>query len=286
MEAMAMRTLVAGGHRLDPKLWLATTIAVMVPWLGAAAPGLSAELVEFPLQQDLSQQPGLRLDGPNASQVARPDGQGLRIRLSADRSDRAGVGVATKFRLAGDFEATLTFEILAIEEQAPPEGAGVAMLLTFEKPVTGGAAISRLRKAKQEVFGASRITPGADGKDRYKTQNVPATGMQGKLRLVRTGPTLKYLIAEGSDEFREINSAEVGTEDVTDLRAQVRTAGKAASVDARLIHWAIQADALPNRPTLKPVVSSGWGWLVGTMFVLLVLGLGGGAGFYFWKQRA
>lgn len=97
---------------------------------------------------------------------------------------------------------------------------------------------------------------------------------------------LKYLVAEGTGEFREIHSADVGTEAITELRAQVRTGQQPASADVRLIRWSIHADSLPDRPTIRPIARHSWTWLILTVVVLLLLGLGGGTGYYFWKQRS
>jgi hypothetical protein len=264
---------------------LAMVGTVLVYLLAAGGAGALAEQFEFGFQQEVRDHPALRLSGPNAQQVARADGRGLRIALPTDRSDLNGVGVDTRFRVGGDFEITLEYEIVSLPKEAPAEGCGVALLLKFEKPSTGRAMLTRLRKGAAEVFGASRIVPGKGGKDRYQTQNVPATGLRGKLRLARSGSTLKYLVAEGPDEFREIHSVDVGTEDVTELRAQVRTGHKPASADVRLVHWSIHADSLPDRPTIKPTVQHKWTWLFWTVFATLLLGLGGGTAFYFWKQR-
>ena len=251
----------------------------------AGAFGNLAQQVEFGFQQDLSQHPALRLSGPNARQAARADGQGLRINLAADRSELAGVGVDSRFRVAGDFEITLDYDILAVDKVAPIEGAGVALLLRFETSGMGRASITRLRKGEQEVFGASRITPGADGRARYQTENVPATSPRGSLRLVRTGATLKYLVADGTGDFREIHTAEVGTEDVTELRAQGRTGGRPGHADVRLTRLSVRADELPDRPTIRATSRGRWSGRVWSLAAMLLLAVGGGTGFYFWKQR-
>ena len=258
----------------------------VVWWLVAGGAGALPEQFEFGFQQDVADHPALRLSGPNARQVARNDGRGLRIQLAADRSELAGVGVDTRFRVAGDFEITLEYEILALPKESPPQGTGLALLVKFETPATGGASLTRLRKGTADVFGANRIMPGEGGKDRFQTENVPASAQRGKLRLARSGPMLKYLVAEGTGEFREIHSADVGTEAITELRAQVRTGQQPASADVRLVRWSIHADSLPDRPTIRPIARQSWKWLILTVAVLLVLGLGGGTGYYFWKQRA
>lgn len=251
----------------------------------AAEPGRPpSERVEFALRQPMEEGSALRLCGPNARQYAKPDGQGLRITLPASRADRGSVGVEARFYVRGDFEITLACEVLAVDQQAPADGAGASLWLKFASPKAGGASVTRLRKGTKEVFGASRITLGRDGKDRYQTVNVPAAGTRGRLRLVRTGPTLRYLVAEEAGEFQEIHSAEVGTEDVTNLRALAVTGGKPAGADVRLVDWSIQGASLPNRLAVPPSPGGGWGWLVWTAAAVLLLVLGSGTACYFFPE--
>jgi hypothetical protein len=255
--------------------------AMVVVLLAADPPSALPERVEFAFQQDVGEQLALGLTGPNARRLAKSDGQGLRLALLPDRSDCSSVGVETRFHVRGDFEITLAYEVLAVDQEAPADGAGVSLWLKFGSPNAGGASVTRLRKGTKEVFGASRIVLGRDGKDHYQTKNVPANSRRGKLRLVRTGPTLRYLVVEEGSEFQEIHTAEVGTEDVTKLRAVATSGGKPATADVRLLAWSIQGDSLPNPPAIRPRAGNGWGWLVWTVGVVLILGLGSATAYYF-----
>jgi hypothetical protein len=249
--------------------------SIPIHLIAAVASIALAAQFEFQFQQDVAQQPALRLYGPNVRQVAKTDSQGLRLNLPAGRSDRGAVGVESRFQIRGDFEITLGYELLSVPEPAPADGAGVSLWLKFDTPTPNRASLTRLKKGENDVFGASRITVGPKGHDLYQTKNIPAKSTQGKLRLVRTGPTLHFLVTDGTREFREFHSTEVGTEDVTSLRALCQTAGKPAAADVRLIDWTIRAEELPNPSVVQAPEASGWKWVLIGVGGALFLGLGG-----------
>jgi hypothetical protein len=57
--------------------------------------------------------PALGQFGPDAARVIQPAPDGLRIVLRAKRPEPGGVGVTPQFRISGDFEITVGYQLLA-----------------------------------------------------------------------------------------------------------------------------------------------------------------------------
>src|SRR5207248_2553515 len=90
-----------------------------------------------------------RLVGPDAAAVAKPEEQGLRITLAADRPMLQAVGVVLNEPLPGDFEITGTYAIVALDEAAKGMGAGVNLLISPRPNMSKMAKVADFRLAKE-----------------------------------------------------------------------------------------------------------------------------------------
>ncbi|HUT91538.1 MAG TPA: DUF1583 domain-containing protein [Thermoguttaceae bacterium] len=229
--------------------------------------------------------PVLNLFGPNATQVAGSESQGLRITLSANRPDKAAVGVSPRFAISGDFEITVGYEILSADEPPSGVGAGVGIwgqirsdppqamsVACLERPEKGSAFVTQF---------AHERTP--DGKRDFKQKLLAGgAGKKGRLRLARTGSELSFLVAEGEgDTFEELHRVSVRPDDVKPLRITASTNNAACGLSVRLVDLRIRADQLPG--AAKPAETGGWGvWLVA---FLLIIAVGVTGGFLLWLYR-
>src|SRR5262249_12041452 len=152
-------------------------------------------------------------------------------------------------------------------DPAPPLGAGVQLVARFDSLTVAGATVTRTNKPEGPLFGANVIRRGADGQEEFKgLLNTPANEAKGQLRLVRTGTTLPYQLAEGMAGFRPSAAVDVATGDVTAVRCQCYTGFKQVPLDDRLSDLALRADriqrqaaeALPTPPPVETAVSRGW----------------------------
>lgn len=254
--------------------------------------------VNFQFRNGLENQHLLKLFGPNPNQAAKSDAGGLRINLPAERPKLSPVGVESRFGLRGDFEVTLTYELLAASPPPPPIGAGVTLLLRFDRPSAVTVNLTRMRKAASgkgkpdtDTFGAILTTSGPDGKPRYDVVTSPAASGRGQLRMTRSGETLRFLVSDGPGKaFQEIRTLPVGKDDVKVLRAQCGTGEKPGSVDARLVALDVRADQLPTRADQVPnqAAPSTGGGSRSSIWVRLGMGVGvllAGAASCLWLVR-
>lgn len=262
--------------------WLALlAIMLFTCTLGA---GPLQEKIELQLRDGIDQHPEFELWGPNARQLSRTDTRGLRIQLTPGRKQLRGVGVQPRFHIQGDFDITLTYEELVVREPIPTTGSGVNLWLEFDGSTKLTVSLTRLDKKKEKVFGANKITPGDNGKLQYQTVNRPAKHNFGRLRLIRTGAQLQYLVCDGRDsDFTEIRTLEVGTDNVKSMRAICTTGSQKGDVQVRLVSLVIQAESFSNQPTTTTADST-WGkWLLwlGLGFLLVLVSV---LGMLYWKK--
>ncbi len=216
------------------------------PLLPAPPPRELAERIEVPFRDGLDKQPLMRLFGADAQAVTMATEQGMRFTLPAGRNSNNPVGVESQLRLKGDFEITVSYELLGVPAPAPPLGAGVELLVKFDTPNSGRALMSRVQKPEGALFGALYVTVGPNEKDNYNSlARRGAKESKGQLRLVRAGKKLIYQIADGAGGFLVLASKDCGTEDVIAVRVQAATGWQTKSgVDVRFTNLQMRAEQI------------------------------------------
>ena len=187
----------------------------------------------------------IELQGP-ADRV-KLDAEGLRITLPG--TSPAKVSASTRFGAQGDFEITVSFEIVKLEK--PPNDArhGLTMSVALDSQV--GPYIGRKCNADGTAAYIAGLTKGE--KSDWVLLHTEASA--GKMRVVRTGSTLRYFIADGeSDEFRNIREADVGTADVRAVQLVLNNEESAVDAEVVLKTLTVRADKLQG-PGLDAVAS-------------------------------
>jgi hypothetical protein len=113
-------------------------------------------------------------------------------------------------------------------------------------------SLSRFARPKDNVYSACSVRKIGD--QTKVVGNWPkTTAKKGTLRLVRTGATVHFLVAEGdSQEFREIYEEEFGTEDMQTARIAAITGGSSQAVDILWKNLTVRAEGLPGLPSSTP----------------------------------
>src|SRR5207248_9662974 len=121
-------------------------------------------------------------------------------------------------------------------------GAGVALRLWYDAPDTLSTVLQRSKRPVGDLFVAQRTRREADGKEKYlNTRFAKATGPKGSLRMVRAGPRLRFLTAEGGD-FTEVQAIDVGTADVRRVQLVCTTHYTPIALEARFTRLDLRAD--------------------------------------------
>ncbi len=201
--------------------------------------------------------------------------EGLRIAFPLDYpGNRAlGLGWDFPFKVKGDFEFTIRFEILKEPEPALVKGMGTRLSLgvNLETSETHEAAVSHKMYGKDGIFFTTYLnTPTV----KNAIQKFPAKGKAGRLRLVRTGSTIACLAAEGDgNEFTLLKEAPFNQADVRSLFFSTATDGPKAELEVRITDLRIRADSVPNGPTAPVMTARGTSlWLLVLFLLTVVIG--------------
>jgi hypothetical protein len=186
----------------------------------------------------------LKLIGSGVALLVRSETEGLRITVPPDR-DAGPVGVVTRFRIAGDFEITVGYQIIYADRPTTPRGVGFEIFLTTDTPTNEATSFYREVHADgSEVYAVSRMTTIGQGVRAAVPgttfNRIAAAGRSGQLRLTRKGSNLTYSAADASaKDFRQLFQAVLGAEDVTQLRLGVSTGGP-HGIDMRVLDLRIR----------------------------------------------
>jgi hypothetical protein len=284
--------LACPGKTFLARLWMSAL--VLLATLGPGIASLFAQIAgPGPLPKDtpeffLSLKGGaedrqrIELMGPDADQCVKFEPAGLRITLPAGHpGERPSTGINLALPIRGDFEITVNYEVLQEPTAADTGKTGTRMNLAIQldTPKWDVAAIVRkVTETKGTVFNSwqSRWNE-ATGKRQERIDAFPAQASSGRLRLVRTGADIYFLLADGPEkDFVPLQRYLFGAEDVRDVRLVGSTGGPKASLDVRLTDWRIRSESLvgqPAAPPQQPISTKWWkiGGLLGLLLALMVL---------------
>jgi ribosomal protein S27E len=233
--------------------------------------------------------------------------QGLRLRFTGGNGPKQPVGIFWNTKIRGDFTATVRYEILQDDRPEKGGGAGVEMYLTLDTPVTevkkrDGVAYARIMHPGQgPLFTFNYMTNNEKG-GRYSKDPVrePTTtrSKQGALRLGRAGTKLVTSFAEGDQDFRKIDSREIGDVQVLGVRLAGLDGGNAnAELDLRFLTFELVGKSLGAEgktaltPPPSPInlvtdsPSGNWTFWVVLIVIVLAVGLFGMVALLVWLTR-
>ncbi|QDV16991.1 hypothetical protein Pan153_16250 [Gimesia panareensis] len=186
--------------------------------------------------------------GRGTVRLFRPRPEGLLFQLPAGHKLPA-LGVSPRFQIQGDFEITATYEVPAWKDPKAGYGQGPSLYLKLQDANESAVALGRLlRPGKKHVF-STMLSTTVDEKRSYDVQLYDTRVDSGKLKLVREGGMLTFLVTEKSpDEFRELRQVELGTGDVELLRLGAQQSDPDTPVQVLWKDLTIKAAGFPNHP--------------------------------------
>ncbi len=239
-------------------IWLALLGAVVAQTAGAqeVEPALKKKVFQEyrPSLKDGAKNERFQLMGPDADECVKFDDAGLRITLPTEYvGSRPETGIRVDVEIKGDFEITMSFDIL--HEPGPKDKGYARTTLGIRCDAapqeSRDATTSRLRNAKGATQFAGWAPPLLDdaGVKIPRIKYAPTQTKSGRLRLVRVGSELSYYVSEGADaEFNLLTKYAMSTENVSKVRMVGATDGPKASLDVRITDLVIRAESFPDPP--------------------------------------
>lgn len=196
------------------------------------------------------------LDGLDPADCVNVEPEGLRMTFPTGHAGkRMGTGLATTFPVRGDFEITMSYEI--VKEPKPADaGDGTALYLwaDLNKPTMNRAMLSRADWPGPMFTIWVHLSD--EGAAKPKVDNMktfPTTLTKGRLRMVRTGSLLAHYVADAEGgEFTLLDEHPFGAEELERVRIGGYTGGVAAALDFRITDLRIRAQSLPTFPAAAP----------------------------------
>jgi hypothetical protein len=178
------------------------------------------------------------------------DAGGLLVRVPRGSASPQRIGVETRFKIRGDFEATATFKILEADVAREGFGLGVGMLAESDGPTRGAITVERSAvPTAGEKFTSTWIFTTSTGARVYDPVRIPAESREGRLRLTRTGPMIHVSCAEDDGPFRSLRRLDFGPQDVASLQLTADRGQSDHGLVVLLKDLRVRADELSGAPS-------------------------------------
>jgi len=228
----------------------------------------------------------LRLVGSGAARLVRPGPSGLVIGIPRG-AGMSEIGFAPKCVVHGDFEITASYEIVEVSEPDGGYGVGPGIHIATASKAEHAATLSRLRRVKEgDVYGA-HVAWFAEGKTEarkreHRVRVFSTNADSGRLRLVRSGKTLEYLVADGGSEtFRRLYQVPFADAKVELVRVALHRNGAQTPAVVLWKEFSLRAERISGLP--PPSLAKGW--FFWAMIALVGVVMAAGA-WYWWRVRS
>jgi hypothetical protein len=208
------------------------------------------------------------------------DAGGLRLRLPGV----AGVpqtGLYSLFALAGDCEATLTYELLDVP--SPQEGYGSGVGLAFDLGEGNGrGAIQRVYRKAQGSGCVLQTVPGVSESGINEVDKfMPAIYKRGRIGLRRLKNELIFLSASApTDPLQEVDRLPFSDRTIRTVRVFADPGGSPTVLDVRINLLEIRAEEIASGVPQHVQKGWGWRWLWGVIPIA-----GGALGLRIWRAH-
>lgn len=199
----------------------------------------------------------LSLIGAGSSRLIKAGPSGLLIKTPAKIAINE-VGFAAKCVVKGDFEITASYEILDLAKPDSGYGVGPCMHVLTESKAEHAATLSRLQRVKEGDVYAAHSAWYADAENgprerEHRVRLFDTKADSGKLRMVRSGTKLQYLVAdERSEEFRQVDQVEFTDADVELIRISLNRNGAQSDATVLWKDFSIRAKEISDLPRRRP----------------------------------
>ncbi len=182
--------------------------------------------------------------GPETDQAITREDMGFRFKLPDTPDGLGQTGVSSKFQLTGDFEVSVTYELIAMTP--PTKGYGVTCGISVDSDgPAGDVYLTRgYREKKRNGYVVTTAKPKSGGGTDYKNEDIPSTSQKGKLVLRRTGSTLICLVSDDPEDEnpRPIRKIPFTKEPIKQIRIYADNGGSEGVLDARIADIKIKTE--------------------------------------------
>lgn len=169
-----------------------------------------------------------------------PEEAGVRITLPGHEEPIGMLGFECQTAVAGDFEATLSYEIVKSEKPTKGYGIGLSFWVVADNAPSDIATLGRRVVQKGDILGTDRQHY-VDGKDVHDVKRWNTKDQRGKLRLARMGEEVVYSAAGDDGVFAELRRAAFPTAPLKAIRVTADTGGSLGEFEALITELVVRS---------------------------------------------
>lgn len=215
----------------------------------------------------------LRLTGgEQPSKYCKSSPDGLRCTIPTGEGHISTCGVEARFVVRGNFEIVAGYKLLEVAK--PDQGQGAGVKISIKDSQGEWASLQRIHLKKDgQVFSAHRAEKQPDDKYKHSSETQPSKSDHGRLKLVREGDRLAYLVAEGdATEFTELRTEAFTNGELAQLYLATQTGGAKTGIDVVWTELHVRADEIHQPGVVaKNKQPPRWPYLVMTIGAVLLV---------------
>jgi beta-lactamase regulating signal transducer with metallopeptidase domain len=177
--------------------------------------------------------------------LLKPEPRGLRITIPWHQGkEKPTLGIAPTLKIHGDFQITATYELVAADTPEVFLPVGGQIYVMAEKTLNGASILRGVMPEGKQVYCLYWALRDETGR-KSRSEIALAETRRGRLRFVRTGESLLFLVAEDDDEeFKELKKVKFGREPIGLFRAESITNGTPCTAETLWSDIDISAEKL------------------------------------------
>ncbi len=202
---------------------------------------------------------GLESFGPDADKCVTFDAEGLRIALPTGyKGERPKTGVISPVAFTGDFEVTITFEILKepVAEETGKDATRLSLGIDLQGPTKNVIAYSRrmgLPGGGSSLVTWSSAWDAAENKDQVTVNLHASAAKPARMKLARQGDEISFFVSEALEgDFELLDKRKFSDAEVREVRITGCTAGENAALEFRVHELRIRALTFRFPPKATP----------------------------------
>ena len=211
--------------------------------------GRLAERYDLSFRNSHYDHQSIRVEGSGVQiSLVKPTVNGLRVHVPP-KTNGSGVGLCTKFGIRGDFELSVSYEILDAPKPAEGPGIGPEVSLQSSDQWYKHISLSRLAAAKTgDATFRSGISRSGDVNNNADDVSIKSSSKIGRLYIARSGSTVYLYAAEGNGGFQKVTQADFGTGNMMFVRLSTLYEGANRGLDVLWKDLTVRAESLPRNP--------------------------------------
>ena len=181
---------------------------IAATWFAAATWGLAQEPMDLSQNFRDGQPPAEFWNAFGEDGLLQPAPGGMRMTFQADRASLAPAGLSTRCDFSGDFEVSMSYQMLSVQNPTKGYGSGVNIWLQFKSNKNHIAKIAHYHRPRDGNVFFLDFRVGEV--EESNVEMIPTSESEGRIALKREGSNLVFLAGPLDGDLKILRQAKVG----------------------------------------------------------------------------